>query len=106
MKVEGAAVLGQGQAGGADREEPGGTLCGCLSLGDADLAEQFVLGIPIGEALPSQGVEGVAALVDVVTAPVVELPWPAFVCLNNVYLVGISLTDAGGEHSCEILEFR
>ena len=62
--------------------------------------------IAAGEALPSQGVEGVAALVDVVTAPVVELPWPAFVCLNNVYLVGISLTDAGGEHSCEILEFR
>ena len=53
LKVEGGAVLGQGQAGGADREELGGTLCGSLSLGDADLSQKFVLGIPIGEAVPS-----------------------------------------------------
>ena len=106
MKVEGAAVLGQGQAGGADREEPGGALCGCL-VGRNTLFIVVVLGVgevAAGEAVPSQGVEGVATLVDVVAAPVVELPWPAPMPLSCKGLMKIDIPEARLKDAKDIFE--
>ena len=104
MKVKGAAALGQGEAGGADREEPGGALDGGL----AGWNTLFMGIIPrvgkvaAGEALPSECVEGVAAFVDVVAAPVVELPWPALMTLDGQTLMKVGILVARSEKPIDV----
>ena len=105
MEVEGAAVLGQGEAGVADREEPGGALYSGLG-GERNA---FFMGVipgvcevAAGEALPSEGVECVAAFVDIVATPVVELPWPAQVSLDGQALMKVGMLVARSEKSIDV----
>ena len=105
MEVEGAAVLGQGEAGVADREEPGGALDSGLVGGRNAFFMGVIPGVcevAAGEALPSEGVEGIATFIDIVATSVVELPWPAQVSLDDQALMKVGMLVARSEKSIDV----
>ena len=58
--------------------------------------------VTAGEALPSKCVEGVATLVNIVAAPVVELPWPALMTLNSQTLMKVGILVTRSEKPIDV----